>query len=68
MSITVSITGFLANEETSLTRNSNLMKESVAFRAWRFLGNNPRGAAFKGLTLERFFFKQALYIRGFYRY
>lgn len=26
MSITASITGFLANEETSLTRNSNLMK------------------------------------------
>ncbi len=41
MSLTVSITGFLANEATSLTRNSNLMKASSAFSAWRFLGNNP---------------------------
>lgn len=31
MSITVSITGSLANEATSLTRNSNLMKAAPAF-------------------------------------
>lgn len=41
MSITVSITGFLANEATSLTRNSNLMKVSPASSTWGFLGNNP---------------------------
>ena len=40
MSIAVSITGFLANEATSLTRNSNLMKASLASSVWRFLGNS----------------------------
>lgn len=41
MSIAVSTTSFLANEATSLTRNSNLMKGSPTFALWRSLGNNP---------------------------
>lgn len=41
MSITVSVMSFLADEATSLTRNSHLMKAPPPFRLWRILGNSP---------------------------
>lgn len=69
MSIAVSITGFLANEATSLTRNSNLTKASLASSAWRFLGNCVWGfPCCSWLFFLFFFWETALYNWGFYRY
>lgn len=64
-SITASIRGFLANEETSLTRNSNLMKAPGDF--WgTILESNVQGVPRCGGLF--FFFLTALYFKGFYRY
>lgn len=46
MSITVSITGFLANEATSLTRNSNLMKVSRSYPCVAISEEQSLGAVF----------------------